>query len=68
MSSGELHKFLAAMRKAEMWAVDALGRLTTQEVPRSVADADTFIAKHVEKLVEIDGRQVRLINCIFNME
>ncbi|VDK88570.1 unnamed protein product, partial [Litomosoides sigmodontis] len=57
MSSGELHKFLAAVRKAEMWAVDALSRLTTQEVPRSVADADVFIAKHVEKLAEIDGRQ-----------
>ncbi|VBB25988.1 unnamed protein product, partial [Acanthocheilonema viteae] len=57
MSSGELHKFLDAMRKAEIWAVDALSRLTTQEAPRSVADADAFIARHVEKLAEIDGRQ-----------
>ncbi|VDK61916.1 unnamed protein product [Onchocerca ochengi] len=57
MASGELHKFLDAMRKAEIWAVDALSRLTTQEAPRSVADADASIARHVEKLAEIDGRQ-----------
>lgn len=65
IASGELHKFLDAMRKAEMWAVDALSRLTTEEIPRSVADADAFIAKHAEKLVEIDGRQVLLIIHIF---
>lgn len=65
MGSGELHKFLDAMRKAEMWAVDALSRLTTQEVPRSVPDADAFIARHVEKLAEIDGRQVLSIIHIF---
>ncbi|VIO98093.1 probable spectrin beta chain, putative [Brugia malayi] len=57
MASGELHKFLDAMRKAEIWAVDALSRLTTAESPRSVTDADAFIARHVEKLAEIDGRQ-----------
>ncbi|EJD74610.1 beta chain spectrin [Loa loa] len=57
MASGELHKFLDAMRKAEIWAVDALSRLTTEESPRSVTDADAFIAKHIEKLAEIDGRQ-----------
>uniref|UniRef100_A0A915PUP8 Spectrin beta chain n=1 Tax=Setaria digitata TaxID=48799 RepID=A0A915PUP8_9BILA len=57
MASGELHKFLDAMRKAELWAIDALSRLTTQELPRSVTDADISIARHVERLAEIDGRQ-----------
>lgn len=65
MASGELHKFLDAMRKAEIWAVDALSRLTTAESPRSVTDADAFIARHVEKLAEIDGRQVLLIIYVF---
>ncbi|VDM97600.1 unnamed protein product [Thelazia callipaeda] len=57
MASGDLHKFLDAVRKAEIWAMDALSRFTTQETPRSVADADAMIARHTEKLAEIDGRQ-----------
>lgn len=61
MASGELHKFLDAVRKAETWAMDAHSRLTAHEALRSVADADALIARHVEKLAEVDGRQVSII-------
>uniref|UniRef100_F1KPH2 Spectrin beta chain n=1 Tax=Ascaris suum TaxID=6253 RepID=F1KPH2_ASCSU len=57
MASGELHRFFDAVRKTEAWAVDTLTRLGTQETPQSAAHAESLIAKHVEKLAEIDGRQ-----------
>lgn len=68
MASGELHRFFDAVRKTEAWAVDTLTRLGTQETPQSAAHAESLIAKHVEKLAEIDGRQVFISTDCVNID
>ncbi|VDM44604.1 unnamed protein product [Toxocara canis] len=67
MASGELHRFFDVVRKAEAWAVDTLSRLGTQEVPQSAAHAESLIAKHVEKMAEIEGRH-RALKRLQNLE
>lgn len=62
IASGELHRFFDAVRKAEARSVDMLTQINAHEEPESVVKADSLIANHIEKLAEIDGRQVLIFS------
>lgn len=57
-AAGDLQRFYDAVRKTENWVTETHSHLSVDEVPKSVAEADALLAKHKEKLAEIDGRQV----------
>uniref|UniRef100_A0A158QA40 Spectrin beta chain n=1 Tax=Enterobius vermicularis TaxID=51028 RepID=A0A158QA40_ENTVE len=59
-AAGDLQRFYDAVRKTENWVTETHSHLSVDEVPKSVAEADALLAKHKEKLAEIDGRQEML--------
>ena len=51
------HKFRAELHEVEVWVGEAIKRMTSAELPTTVAEAEAMVQLHQEHKAEIDGRQ-----------